>query len=681
MKKYFSAIALGLSVLALAACNGDSEPTASNDGSNAVITYEARKSTGTVNESTGRPDDIQDGTILHAWNWSYNTIKDNMAQIALSGYTAIQTSPVQQCKSTVKVGGWNSEWYMLYQPVALSIAEDSYLGTKEELKAMCSEAEKYGIKVIVDIVSNHLGNNNKGEAGSVADAVEQYEPEIWNNKSKYIHQYGRSVSDNDAKSVTQGSLSDLPDLNTSEEHVQNRVISLLKECIDCGVDGFRFDAAKHIETPDDGSVKSNYWPNVLNSATKYAKDTYGTSLYYYGEILNTVGTGRNYSSYTKYMSITDNAYSNTMLKGIGAGTSKYFLGTLGYKFSNNGTKAVVWAESHDTFADGSTSTYAQERMNRVYAFEAARGGAVPLYFARPNVDTAMGQMGAKAWKSAEISAVNNFRNDMVGKNETISYQPNYLVVERGKEGAVIITAMEAKGSKDITLKAYALADGTYYDQVTGKEVTVSNGQIKGKLDSCGIMVIEKKTPKIAPEVVLSAESGYFYESFTVNLKVKNFTTASYKVNNGEEVTFTEETQIELKPDSDGIATLVVNADNNGISTSETYTYKQIAKRDGYVAISGLKDTVNNKYVAWVWYGSQEGHWEEVKIEGAVAYIAIPKDKDGNPDLFNAKYLIAAFPKDYDVASLYGTKTDAWNNKTGQTSDYDMREDFVEVSTI
>lgn len=43
-------------------------------------------------------DNVQDGVILHAWNWSYNTIKENLDTIAQSGYTTVQTSPVQQPK-------------------------------------------------------------------------------------------------------------------------------------------------------------------------------------------------------------------------------------------------------------------------------------------------------------------------------------------------------------------------------------------------------------------------------------------------------------------------------------------------------------------------------------------------------------------------------------------------------
>ena len=684
MKKHFSAIALGISLLALASCGGGNnpetttatQPTTSAAESN-VVTFDARYSTGTLNDK-GLADDIQDGTILHAWNWSYNTIKENMEMIAKSGYTAVQTSPVQQCKSTIKQGSWSSEWYKLYQPVAFSIAEDSYLGTKEELAEMCEVAESYGVKVIVDIVSNHLGNDNTGAAGTYAEAIETYEPEIFANKNQYFHNTNHNVSDDNAKTVTYYMLSNLPDLNTSNEYVQGRVISLLEECIDCGVDGFRFDAAKHIETPDDGGYASNYWPNVLSAATKYADETYGTKLYYYGEILNTCGGGRKYDSYTKYLSITDNKYGTNIQSKL---SSKYILNALNYSFSDDGTKAVVWAESHDTYADGSTQGATQDLMNRIYAFEAARSGAAPLYFARPNSSTVMGAMGTKAWKSAEIAAINNFHNAMLGKNETISYQNSHVLVERGTDGVAILSSFSVREDKEVEFEAKAIADGKYYDHVTGKEVVVSNGVIKGTMSTAGIMVLMKSEPDITPEVILSSEMGYFYNSYDVTVSAKNATSASYNINGGEEVSFDAPTPVTLTPDDEGVATLTVTVKKDDKTVTEVYKYYQVEKRDGYVAISGLKDTSANRYLAWVWPTGKDGHWEEVVVSGDVAYIAVPVDEDGNSLIASSNYLLASFPKDYDIESLYGTTKNVWDDKTGQTSDYKMQEDVIQVCTI
>ena len=42
---------------------------------------------------TSAPDNV----ILHAWSWSFNTIADNMKDIAEAGYDFVQTSPAQKC--------------------------------------------------------------------------------------------------------------------------------------------------------------------------------------------------------------------------------------------------------------------------------------------------------------------------------------------------------------------------------------------------------------------------------------------------------------------------------------------------------------------------------------------------------------------------------------------------------
>ena len=70
----------------------------------------------------------QEGVILHAFNWSFDTIKDNLKAIKEAGYTTVQTSPVQQPR------GGGANWWALYQPVSFSIATSSTLGNKQDLK-------------------------------------------------------------------------------------------------------------------------------------------------------------------------------------------------------------------------------------------------------------------------------------------------------------------------------------------------------------------------------------------------------------------------------------------------------------------------------------------------------------------------------------------------------------------
>ena len=101
-----------------------------------------------VSADTAIQENVQDGVILHAFNWSYNSIKENLPAIAAAGYSTVQTSPVQQPKDFSASTDVAGQWWKLYQPVSMQIAQKSWLGTKAELTALCSEADKYGIKII-----------------------------------------------------------------------------------------------------------------------------------------------------------------------------------------------------------------------------------------------------------------------------------------------------------------------------------------------------------------------------------------------------------------------------------------------------------------------------------------------------------------------------------------------------
>lgn len=490
-----------------------------------VSTKETTISAATQNY--GLVDNVQDGVILHCWNWSYNNIKSNMKLIAQSGYSAIQTSPVTQPKdysykgeTELNVGipdgcgGSEGQWWKLYQPVSMNICDNgqSFLGTKSEFKAMCEEAEKYGVKVIVDIVANHMANITgwKNKLSDVSEQVGAYcnpdmltDPTYWHiNDTQCWFSDGRY-------DITQGTIG-MPDLNTADKRVQNMVLGLLKECVDCGADGFRFDAAKHIETPADGAFGSDFWPTVINGIRNYADH----DLFIYGEILNTVGDNFDISNYTKYMSVTDN------------GTGDQILSTFRYKNAGSAAsgnaryeakKTVLWAESHDTYMGGPSYLATDKMVKGTWSVVAAKKDSTALYFARPYYSnqilkdeygdkyqksqvtpTNMGDVGTMTWADPEVAAVNRFHNAFVGQDQCVSSSGNVVYTERGNSG-VIIANMDGAGYVDI--QANRMADGIYTDEVSGETFTVSGGRIRGNIKSSdGIAVVYNKTlkPTVSP---------------------------------------------------------------------------------------------------------------------------------------------------------------------------------------
>ena len=88
----------------------------------------------------------------------------------------------------------------------------------------------------------------------------------------------------------------MPDIATENPYVQQKVCNYVQELKSVGVDGLRWDAAKHIGVPSEGD---DFWKSV----TQYG-------LYNYGEILGgpddrSTGNEDIMKEYTDYISVTD----------------------------------------------------------------------------------------------------------------------------------------------------------------------------------------------------------------------------------------------------------------------------------------------------------------------------------------------------------------------------------------
>lgn len=445
-----------------------------------------------VGAGTGPQSSVQGGAILHCFNWSYNNIKSNLKAIRDAGYTAVQTSPVQSPKDY----NWNwrdqsNQWWKLYQPLNFDISNNTWLGSKQDLKSLCDEADKYGIKVIVDIVANHLSGNQAGYNnldGNVDSSLKRWE---------YFHDNYNGANDNSRYEMTTGHIG-MPDLNTSHPDIQNRVKNLLIECIGIGVDGFRFDAAKHIELPNDQGNSSQFWPTVINGS----RASTSNEIFYYGEILN--GCATDIGNYTQYMSITDNYTSDKVLVAAnnsnaqGLADSNYYKGAAA-------DKNVLWAESHDTYMGesgsagmGCTKYVSDHNIVKAWAMVASREGATALFFARPAND--MGNASTNTtWKSKAVTEINQFKNYFEGQSEYLSNDGSFAYNERGTSGVIIVNANGSSASVNVPAKK--MAQGTYKDQITGNSFTVSNGRITGNIGDTGVAVVYNEsavTPTVPP---------------------------------------------------------------------------------------------------------------------------------------------------------------------------------------
>lgn len=437
-------------------------------------------------------DDL--GNIFHAFDWSLNVIKSRLNDIAKAGYTAIQTSPLQQPKDYYG-DSRTSDWWKLYQPLSFNLpTENYYLGNANDLKSLTTAAHNLNLKIIVDVVANHMG----GDGNNPNDAINRYEPAIMADRNNTFRSVDQCSDWNNRYDVTHKRLGGYPELNTGNTTVQNEVYTYLKELVDNGVDGFRFDAAKHIETPfDNNEVKSEFWNKTASKAYTYASNTYNKKLYMYGEILDNCA-GVPFDYYTNILdAITDNKTGNNILSAVRSGNSNG-AGNSHYETNVSPDKLVLWGESHDTYMNtpeygGISRDADQKDVDKAYALVASRKAARGLYFARPNwgSNLASGDTQNQNYKNKLISGVNKLKNDMGNNNETVGSSSSLAYVARHGNNGYGATIVNVNGSGEATLSISNLVDGTYKDLISGNTYTMNNGSITVNISSeYGATVIE-----------------------------------------------------------------------------------------------------------------------------------------------------------------------------------------------
>lgn len=613
-------------------------------------------------ESGYLADNVQDGTILHAWNWSMSTIESQLEEIAIAGFSTIQISPMQPQKDFFGIGVWSSQWWKLYQPLGFSIATENHsLGTKADLISLTEAADEYGIKIIVDVVANHLAG---GDNDTLNPDVRDYEVDIYD--MGLIRTGNGYASDSSIASVTRGALGGFPDLQTESEIVQQRVLDLLKEYVDAGVDGFRFDAAKHIETPEDGAWASDFWPTVINGVKDYAESLGRDDLYFYGEILNTAGFDRSFSDYTSYMSVTASNQGDVVRQAVISKNGESIVNAA-YLSGVPASKTVLWAESHDTYANesGLTKNTPDSFIIKTYAIQASRKDATTLYFARPNDNTFMGMIGSYLWQSIEVASVNRFHNYFISTDEYQTSQNGFYLNERFDDEIQGVIIVDLNGTQNVNnLNVINLPDGNYLDQISKNIFTVSDGKISGQMAESGVAVIYNNPYEPKPALFVSNDGlrGSFSDTLNISVFSYNATESYYSLNGGEKIAFSGNTVIELShPDDNATVTLDFEIYYNDYKIERQYTYikSNIAVEEVIVNNLDLAELEGRKIVAWTWEEGKDGKWTEGTLTGNTFTF----------DLANEDYfLLVLFD---DNVTIYN-----WSIKIAQTADYEIPADGI-----
>ena len=491
----------------------------------AVRTYAATPASRThATDAEARENNLAtntvDGAILHAWCWSFRTIKANMKDIAAAGFSTVQTSPANACVNaypTMKLmgndqtNGTDGCWWWQYQPTDWTIG-NYQLGSEEDFKDMCAEADKYGIKVIVDVIPNHTtprlndvsqnlinaAGGGKGVAGGL------YHKNGFNKITQWGNRY----------ECTTGEMGGLPDVNTENPGFQDYFVKYLNELVKDGCDGMRYDTAKHIGVPSDPKDEytsqkgwtNNFWPLVTGKeANRHGTKFDASDLFIYGEVLQ--GDNVPQDEYQRYLSMTASNYGGTIRSAVS--NNNFSAWNLKNMQVSDTSKAVTWVESHDTYCNNHESGRLTDKQIELgWAILAAQKNGTPLFFSRPDGsngsagnywgNNVLGAKGNDEFKSTIVRCANFFRNAMVGQGQNISNPTgnnNLVMIERGSKGVALVNG-GGNTSVDVSTK---LSDGTYVDTVSRNTFTVQNGKLKGTIGGSTAAFLYKTSSTGAPE--------------------------------------------------------------------------------------------------------------------------------------------------------------------------------------
>lgn len=188
---------------------------------------------------------------------------NGLARIKSLGFTAVWLTPiVEQTTATRDGAGYHGYWGAKFDNT------DPHLGTKAEFKALTDCAKELGLKVILDVVTNHTGDviQYDGRTPYLPFGQQSAKSPAWLNKLENYNNVGplsNCWGDGDCQRI--GDFYTLDDLKTENPEVYQGWGEVYGDWIEqYGIAGFRVDTAKHV----DEKFFSNWNPLILNRAKK-----------------------------------------------------------------------------------------------------------------------------------------------------------------------------------------------------------------------------------------------------------------------------------------------------------------------------------------------------------------------------------------------------------------------------
>jgi glycosidase len=182
------------------------------------------------------------------WGGDLAGITQKLAYLKSMGVAAIWISP--PIDNANKPDGGGTSGYHGYWPRDMMRIEEHFGDAANSWAAfdkLTAAAHANGIRVIVDFVANHTNDIGVGENGALYDngvKVTDYSSDT--GATPYYHHTPNMTDFEDRYQLQYDTLFGLADLDQTNPWVDNYIKAAVGQLLARGVDGFRFDAVKHV---------------------------------------------------------------------------------------------------------------------------------------------------------------------------------------------------------------------------------------------------------------------------------------------------------------------------------------------------------------------------------------------------------------------------------------------------
>ena len=433
--------------------------------------------------------------MVHLFEWKWTDIAAECETVlGPSGVHAVQVSPPQEHSLVPR------DWSQRYQPVSYSI-ERSRSGSGAEFRAMVSRCRAAGVGIIVDAVINHMTNFPSPGVGSNGTAYSKYSyPGLYEPSDFHppcvLNDYQSAANVQDCE------LFSLPDLNTALPAVRQKIADYLIMLVRAGVEGFRIDAAKHIQQVDLDNIIARV--NQLNASEGHALP------YFYLEVVgggqealaprDYFGEGYSSGGAADITEFTFTGVGNKFLRRNGEHISQLNpSGSQGNQFSELAwrlmptDKAIVFLQNHDTQHDCGLSYRdgAVFRLANVWMLAQPYGypSILSSYVFNCPTGNSMGPPSDAGGNTNDVSCASSFETAVLGQwvcehrdpyvRNMIGFRRNVvgtpianwwdngahaIAFSRGDRGFVAINNETTSVSASVTS---GLSPGSYCDRLSG----------------------------------------------------------------------------------------------------------------------------------------------------------------------------------------------------------------------